>query len=112
MQTDAVGLEGNLIAGGKIKKQVYESDNRNHDWDQERRKPREETQTTMPQQDPNESRMEEMSKALKSINQQMSNLKSDPKMPTIAPPRNNLGYRRPKNPQFLQQDRRNDDQNI
>ncbi len=31
MQGDAVALEGNLITGGKIKKQVYEPESRNRD---------------------------------------------------------------------------------
>lgn len=112
MQGDAVGLEGNLITGGKIKKQVYESDNRNRDWNQERRKPREEAQKTIAQRDPNDNRMEEMSRAIKTITHQMSKLKSEPNVPAIPPPRNNLGYRRPNNPWILQRDRRNIDQNI
>ena len=91
---------------------MYESDNRNRDRNQERRKPREEAQKTIAQRDPNENRMEEMSRALKNITQQMSRLKYDPNVPTIPPPRNNMGYRRPNNPQILQWDRRNDDQNI
>ena len=35
MQGDAVALEGNLMAGGKIKKRVYGPDNRNRDRNQE-----------------------------------------------------------------------------
>lgn len=42
----------------------------------------------------------------------MSRLKSDPNVPAIPPPGNNLGYRRPNNPQVFQRDRRNKDQNI
>ncbi len=41
MQGDAVALEGNLITGGKIKKQVHEQENKNREQSQERRKPRE-----------------------------------------------------------------------
>ena len=112
MQGDAVALEGNLLAGGKIKQLIYEPDNRNHNWNQEHRKPREEAQKTVAQWDPNEGRMEEMSRALKSITQQMSRLKSDPNVPALPPPRNTMGYRRPNNTQILQRDRRNDDQNM
>ena len=112
MQGDAVALEGNLLAGGKIKQLMQEPDNRNRNRNQEQRKPREETQKTVVQRDPNEGRMEEMSRALKSITQKMSRLKSDPNVPAMPPPRNAMGYRRPNNPQFLQRDRRNDDQNI
>ena len=60
MQGDAVALEGNLITGGNIKKQVYEPDNRNCDQNQERRKPREEAQRPLSIKDPNDARMEDM----------------------------------------------------
>ncbi len=56
--------------------------------------------------------MEEMRKTLRNITQQMSRLKSDPNVPALPPPRKSMGYRRPKNPQIHQWDRRNDDQAI
>ncbi len=44
MQGDAIGLEGNLIMGGNIKRQLQEHENRNRDRNQERRKPTEDSQ--------------------------------------------------------------------
>ncbi len=91
---------------------MYEPKNRNRDQSQERRKPREETQKPNTVVDPNETFMKDMSKALRNITQQMSRLKLDMNVPTLPPPRNSMGYRRPNNPQILQWERRNDGQTI
>ena len=56
--------------------------------------------------------MEEINKTLKNITNQMARMKSDPNVPALPPPRTTSGYRRPNNPQFLQRDRRNEDQTI
>ncbi len=107
-----MALEGNLITRGKIKKQVHEQENKNRERSQERRKPREENPRSNTSKEPSDSRMDEINKALRNITSQMARIKSDPNVPAQFPPRNSSVYRRPNNPQFLQQDRRNEDQTI
>ena len=41
MQGDAVALEGNLLAGGRIKQSMFEPETKNRNRGQEQKKPRE-----------------------------------------------------------------------
>jgi len=110
MQKDAVQIEASMRAVGKIKRVEV---------DKEKKKGKEEAGASNSNKDFAETKMEEMSKLIRSLSNKISSMemeahtpaKTFPQGPRNPNPHPNQ-FRRPYNPHILQRDRRNDDQPI
>jgi hypothetical protein len=107
MQDDAIDIEGNMIALGKMKQKQDQV---------ERKKAREDCGTSDPNKDSQEARIEEMSRLIRNLTNKMSRFEIENnnanKSPQEGGMRNPNQFRRPFNPQLMRRERRNEEQPI
>jgi hypothetical protein len=107
MQDDAIDIEGNMIASGKMKQNSDQVD---------KKKIREDCDPLNPAKDAHEARMDEMSRLIRNMTNKMSRFEMENgnanKSPQEGGVRNPNQFRRPFNPQLMRRERRNDEQPI
>jgi hypothetical protein len=109
MQDDAIDIEGNMIASGKIKQKIDQVD-------KDKNKIKEEVSTSDPNRDSQDAKIEEMSRLIRNcqINCLYLKLRVIMQINLLGRevPRNPNQFRRPFNPQILRRERRNEEQPI
>jgi hypothetical protein len=104
MQDDAIDIEGNVIASGKMKQKLDQV---------ERKKVREGCGPSNLAKDSHEVRMDEMSRLIRNLRIKMSRFEMENgnanKAPQEGGARNPYQFERPFNPQFMRRERRNEE---
>jgi hypothetical protein len=109
MQEDAIYIEGNMIASGKMKKIKY--------WE-ENKKFKEYCGTFDPSREPQEENMDEMSRLIRNLTKKMSRFEIENNNANRASQEGGIRnpnpnqFKIPRNPQLMIRERRNEEQPI